>query len=166
MYGKSTENAIAAMSRLAEVWDGGKTLLSASQIAENRNLQKPFVSKILSNLAQAGLVQGTRGPGGGFKLSKDPVDISLHDVYLVFERENESSNCPFGGGVCGVGEPCVLHDRLVEMQDAKRTFLEVTNFDQFRIAFQEHGHRPAVNVESPEDSRKSYRARETHSSLE
>ena len=98
MYGKSTENAIAAMSRLAEVWDGGVTKLSASDIAENRGLQKPFVSKILSVLAQAGLVSGTRGPGGGFKLARDPKTITLMDVYSVFERENISNVCPFGGG--------------------------------------------------------------------
>ena len=34
MYGKQTERAIAAMSRLAEVWDGGRTRLSATDIAE------------------------------------------------------------------------------------------------------------------------------------
>jgi len=166
MYGKSTENAIAAMSRLAEVWDGGTTLLSATQIAENRKLQKPFVSKILSNLSQAGLVQGTRGPGGGFKLSRAPSEITLHDVYLVFERENESTNCPFGGGICGVGLSCVLHENLVELQDSKREFLKNTSFEQFREAYQDLGHRPAQNLEIPAEPRPSYRARETHSSLD
>ena len=47
MYGKQTETAIAAMSRLAEVYDGGKTRLSAAEIAADRNLQRPFVGKIL-----------------------------------------------------------------------------------------------------------------------
>ncbi|MEQ9617470.1 MAG: Rrf2 family transcriptional regulator [Phycisphaerales bacterium] len=166
MYGKSTENAIAAMSRLAEVWDGGSTLLSAADIAENRKLQKPFVSKILSNLAQAGLVQGTRGPGGGFRLSKAPKEISLFDVYLVFERENESLNCPFGGGICGVGQECALHDKLVELQDAKREFLTETTFDKFRVAYQEQGLRPATELGVSAPPRKSLRARETHSSTE
>ena len=51
MYGKATENAIAAMTRLAEVYDGGETRLSASDIATTRGLQRPFVAKLLSVLA-------------------------------------------------------------------------------------------------------------------
>ena len=166
MYGKSTENAIAAMSRLAEVWDGGVTKLSASDIAENRGLQKPFVSKILSVLAQAGLVSGTRGPGGGFKLARDPSSITLMDVYSVFERENISNVCPFGGGVCGVGDACVLHDKLVEMQERKIDFLKNTSFEDFRVAYQDKGLRPAATLDGAPPPRQSFRARETHSSSE
>ena len=164
MYGKSTENAIAAMSRLAEVWDGGKTKLSASDIAENRGLQKPFVSKILSMLAQSQLVAGTRGPGGGFKLAREPSSITLMDIYQLFERENTSNICPFGGGICGVGESCVLHNKLVEMQDAKVEFLKSTTLEDFRVAYQDKGLRPAIPVDDAVPPRKSYRARETHSS--
>jgi len=162
MYSKSTENAIASVSRLAEVWDEGVTLLSASDIAENRGLQKPFVSKILSALAQAGIVTGTRGPGGGFRLTKMPAEISLMDVYAVFERENTSNICPFGGGICGVGEPCALHDNLVELQDSKQEFLEKTTFESFRVAYQDLGLRPAaVSGDEPLNPRESFRARET-----
>ena len=164
MYGKSTENAIAAMSRLAEVWDGGQTLLSASDIAENRHLQKPFVSKILSGLAQAGLVTGTRGPGGGFRLARAPEEITLLDVYTVFERDSSSTTCPFGGGVCGVGDPCVLHDKLVEIQHQKRDFLHNTTFESFRHAYQVEGLRPTSLEDTTPRERESFRARGTHSS--
>ena len=69
MYGKQTERAIGAMSRLAEVWDGGKTRLSAFEIADQRGLPRPMVAKILTTLSQANLVTGSPGPGGGYCLS-------------------------------------------------------------------------------------------------
>ncbi len=47
LYGKATQTAIAALSRLAEMYDGGKTRLSATEIAETRGLQRPFLAKIL-----------------------------------------------------------------------------------------------------------------------
>jgi hypothetical protein len=53
MYGKQTERAIGAMSRLAEVWDGGKTRLSAFDIADQRGLPRPMIAKILTTLSQA-----------------------------------------------------------------------------------------------------------------
>ncbi|MCA9291956.1 MAG: Rrf2 family transcriptional regulator, partial [Phycisphaerales bacterium] len=81
MYGKATETAIAAMTRLAEVYDAGKTLLSAAEIAESRGLQRPFVGKVLTSLSQAGLVRGSRGPGGGFTLAKPPKRIRIYDIF-------------------------------------------------------------------------------------
>lgn len=142
MYGKQTECAIAAISRLAEVYDGGLTNLSADNIADSRGLPRPFVRKILSILAQAGLVIGSRGPGGGCTLARDPRKIKLYDVYKLFEREDESDNCPFGGGRCGVGEPCPLHAKLVAVQDAVKVLLHETTFEEFHLSHQEKSKQP------------------------
>jgi len=159
MYGKSTETAIAAMSRLAEVYDEGQTRLSASDIAESRGLQRPFVAKVLTTLSQAGLVKGSRGPGGGFTLARHPRDILLYDVFTLFEREDQSDLCPFGGGICGVGEKCPLHDKLAGVQNAVDDVLHNTSFDSFRIAYQEQGLRPAAPPQRRKATRReSFRA--------
>jgi Rrf2 family protein len=158
MYGKQTERAIGAMSRLAEVWDGGKTRLSAFEIADQRGLPRPMVAKILTTLSQANLVTGSPGPGGGYALSRPPAEINLREVYDLFEREDRSYLCPFGGGVCGVGEPCALHDKLVGMQRDIRRFLVDTTFDMFRAASQDRGLKPTPPDTAPTGPRESYRA--------
>ena len=135
MYGKATETAVAALSRLAEVYDGGTTRLSAAEIADSRGLQRPFVSKVLSTLSQGGLVEGTRGPGGGFTFALHPREVTLHQVYCLFESKHESTTCPIGGGVCGSGDKCPLHDRLAEVRRATDKLLHKTTFDSFRLAF-------------------------------
>ena len=159
VYGKATETAIAAMSRLAEVYDGGTTLLTASQIAEDRSLQRPFVAKVLTTLSQAGLVTGSRGPGGGFSLALEPSEICLYDVFVLFEREDEGDACPFGGGICGVGDPCPLHEKLVHVQTAVDGVLHETTFEEFRAAYQDEGLRPATRRSSKKKkARQSFRA--------
>ena len=158
MYGKQTERAIGAMSRLAEVWDGGKTRLSAFEIADQRGLPRPMVAKILTTLSQANLVNGSPGPGGGYALARAPAEINLREVYDLFEREDRSNLCPFGGGVCGVGEPCALHDTLVGMQRDIRRFLVDTTFEMFRAASQDHGLKPTPSDTAPTGPRESYRA--------
>ncbi len=160
MYGKQTERAIAAISRLAEVWDGGVTRLSAMEIADQRSLPRPMVAKILTALSQAGLVVGSPGPGGGYALARHPSKIALDEVHVLFEHEDRSHLCPFGGGVCGVGEPCALHDKLVEMQSGVRAFLKDTTFEIFRAAAQDHGLKPAPKDSVPSAPRESYRAAE------
>lgn len=157
MYGKQTETAIAALSRLAEVYDSGKTKLSSVDIAADRGLQAPFVAKLLTVLSREGLVTGSPGPGGGYTLAVHPKQISLQQVYSIFEREDTSGNCPFGGGVCGAGEPCAIHDKLVSLQNSLRELLGNTNLEVFRKRFQDDGKRSVKSGEMPE-SRRSYRA--------
>lgn len=143
IYGKQTEAAIAAMSRLAEVYDGGQSRLSATEIADSRGLQRPRVAKALSILSQAGLVVGSPGPGGGFALADDPSRITVHDVFVLFEREADQRTCPFGGGICGVGRTCPFHDQFLAVRSAMDAFLHETTFDRFRDAYQNEGWRPA-----------------------
>jgi Rrf2 family iron-sulfur cluster assembly transcriptional regulator len=140
MYGKTTETAIAAMSRLAEVYDQGATLLSAADIADHRQLQRPFVRKVLTTLAQAGLVNGTRGPGGGFTLAMPPRQICIHDVIRLFDRVTDSTTCPFGRGICGEGDPCPLHQKLGEVHGDFSRLLHETTFEEFREAYVERAH--------------------------
>ncbi|MBN8645027.1 MAG: Rrf2 family transcriptional regulator [Planctomycetes bacterium] len=159
MYGRQTETAIAAMSRLAEVYDAGSTRLSAADIASARQLQGPFVAKILTALSQAGLITGAPGPGGGYALARHPAQIALNDVFALFERENDSLACPFGGGVCGQGEPCPLHHKLVGVKDAMDELLKRTTFEIFREAYQDQGQRPTKPKGQPEKKvRESFRA--------
>lgn len=158
MYGKQTETAIAAVSKLAEVYDGGKTRLSASEIARERGLQGPFVAKMLTVLSQAGLVEGMPGPGGGYSLAKAPSRIKLYDVFTLFEREDVDPNCPFGGGTCGIGEPCAVHEKLVAVQGAMNDLLKHTTFDEFRKLAVERGETATSNGKQTPKKRESFRA--------
>lgn len=157
MYGKQTERAIAALSRLAEVWDGGSTRLSATDIARNRSLPGPMVAKLLTTLAQHGLVRGSPGPNGGYCLSRAPSEITLEHVHAIFERTDTSPLCPFGGGVCGVGDPCALHNRLVAVQESVRDLLRNTTFQVFLDAIRS-GRKPTPSDAVPVGPRRSFRA--------
>ncbi len=130
-YGKTAQNAISAMSYLAEVYDGGETKLSSGDIAIRRKLSQTLVAKLLVVLSQAGLVDGSRGPGGGYWLAKAPSDISLNEIVLQFEKAGESLQCPFGPGWCGNGDPCPLHDKLVGLDKQMCDFLESTTLEVF-----------------------------------
>lgn len=121
-YGKTTQYAIAAASRLAEVYDE-HIKLSSIDIAKERGLPKPVVAKVLTILSQAGLVTGSPGPGGGYALAKPPSEIRLMDVAECFDRLERSVSCPFGPEYCGSGNPCPLHHQLVSIQEQFRKFL-------------------------------------------
>jgi len=130
-YGKTAQNAISAMSYLAEVYDGGDTKLSSGEIATHRKLPQTLVAKLLVVLSQARLVDGTRGPGGGYWLAKPPSEIALNDIVMQFEKSGDTLQCPFGPGWCGHGDPCPLHDKLAELDTQMTDFLGNTKLDVF-----------------------------------
>lgn len=132
-YGKTAQTAIAAMSRLAEVY-AERQLLSSMDIARDRHLAQTLVAKLLTMLSQAGLVEGERGPGGGYRLSRSPGKISLLDIVSVFERVDNRTACPFGPDWCGNNDPCPLHDVYVQFNEQFDTFLKRTKLSVFASA--------------------------------
>lgn len=129
LHQKTTQNAIAAMSRLAELYRIDQPA-SSSDIAKARNLAQPLVAKVLTTLARAGLINGSPGPGGGYRFAKDPREISLLDVASLFERDADTA-CPFGPGWCGSNQPCPLHRSLLAMKQIETDYLKNTTFDVF-----------------------------------
>jgi Rrf2 family iron-sulfur cluster assembly transcriptional regulator len=139
IHQKTTQNAIAAMSRLAELYADGSNLIASSRdIAESRNLPPPLIAKILTELSRGGLVAGSPGPGGGYRLARPPHQISLLDVVELLERE-PNDFCPFGPDWCGKNEPCPLHNSMLAMRQITKDFLRNTNFGIFA---QPHSVRP------------------------
>jgi Rrf2 family transcriptional regulator, iron-sulfur cluster assembly transcription factor len=129
-YGKTSQSAIAAMSRLAQAY-GEKCLLSSADIARDRKLPQTLVAKLLTMLSQAGLVIGARGPGGGYRLARAPGRITLLEIVTVFERLDGRTVCPFGPDWCGSNEPCPLHDAYVQFSERFDSFLRQTKLDVF-----------------------------------
>ena len=131
-YGKIAQTAIAAVSRLAEVYDSAKPKkLNSAEIAERRHFPQPMVAKVLTILSQAGVVHGTPGPGGGYWLARSPDAVTLYDVVSLFERFDESVSCPFGPDYCGTGPHCPLHADILKIRGQMVAFLQTSTFAEF-----------------------------------
>ncbi len=131
-FGKTTQTAISALSLLAEIYDKGATKLNSAEIAERRGLPQPVVAKVLTIVSSLGLVDGTRGPGGGYWLKRPPAKITLLEIVQKFERQDAGIMCPFGPGWCGTGDPCPMHDSLVQMDERWTKYLRTTTLAIFQ----------------------------------
>lgn len=132
-YGKTAQAAIAAVSRLAEVYDPAHPLrLSSAQIAGSRQLPQPLIGKVLTVLSQANLIIGSPGPGGGYLLARPPGEISLYDVASLFDRLDDSLVCPFGPGWCGNHPRCPLHQQIEALRNHVSGFLKENSFSAFQ----------------------------------
>jgi Rrf2 family protein len=77
MLTRKTTYGIRALLGLAR--SNGESL-SVAQLAAQEGIPEHFLSAILSDLRQRGIVRGRRGPDGGYQLSVDPRTLRLTEV--------------------------------------------------------------------------------------
>jgi len=128
---RKVDYALRAMGYLAGMPRESVTLVS--EIAENQGIPKGFLSKILKNLVNRGLLQSHLGPGGGYSLARDAADITFLDVHEAIEGSLLVMDCGHGPDVCSRRDGCaqlpvwrnlerVIHDVLghVTIEDMRR----------------------------------------------
>ena len=80
------------------------SLISASAIADAEGISTQYASKMMHLFRKAGLVESIRGLHGGFKLCREPGDISLYTVFtaLAPQADNRDFCDKFSGdsGTC------------------------------------------------------------------
>lgn len=80
------EYACLAVIALADRHDGDRPT-PIREIADAHEIPETFLTQILIRLRGAGLVVSTRGSSGGYRLARDPEQISLGDVLRVIDGE-------------------------------------------------------------------------------
>ena len=77
--------ALLIMTDLAEAEDG--MFIPLKILSHRRNLSVKYLEQILIQLGKAGLVTGSRGTNGGYKLSKKAGEYTAGEVLRVMEGE-------------------------------------------------------------------------------
>ena len=81
------QHAIMAMLTLAIHDDTGAMRLG--DIATQQGISLSYLEQIFARLRNGGLVEGIRGPGGGYRLARPAEEISLAEIATVAEQEPE-----------------------------------------------------------------------------
>ncbi len=122
---KSGIHAVRALIVLAELTDG--EYRGASSIATQNDAPANYLGKLLQQLAKRGLVRSQKGLGGGFRLARDPVEISLYDIVEAIEDVSRWSNCILGRPNCSDENPCPVHGQWGPVRDSFLKILKSTS---------------------------------------
>lgn len=115
--------AVMAMADLARNSKG--SVVPIAVIAERQELSSAYLEQLFSKLRRAGLVDSTRGPGGGYQLASKPHDIPISDIMKAVEEPVRMTRCHVENSVGGcVGDSrCLTHDLWRALGDHIMGFL-------------------------------------------
>ncbi len=112
--------AVTAMLDLALHDKAGP--VSLSEIAERQDISLSYLEQLFSRLRKRGLVDGMRGPGGGYRLLKSVESISVADVIDAVDETVDATRCG-GQKNCQGEHRCLTHDLWADLSTQIRDFL-------------------------------------------
>ncbi|MBZ0200618.1 MAG: Rrf2 family transcriptional regulator [Ignavibacteriaceae bacterium] len=130
MFSKKCEYGLQAVLYLSTKEPG--TIVSSEDIAKILSIPKEFVSKILQNLTEYGIVYSKKGKAGGFALAKASNKIQLIDVVSAIDGMGVFNGCVLGFSNCSPDSPCPVHDKWGVLRTMAYDMLTQETLDQLK----------------------------------
>lgn len=128
MLSQTAEYALRGVLYLAE--HGSERPVPVDQIAQNLDIPRNYLSKILHTLGKRNVLTSARGPHGGFALAIPADRLSLLEVVEPFDDLDERGECLLGRERCSDESPCAAHHRWKEVSENVATFFRDTTIQE------------------------------------
>jgi len=138
--------------------------ITIAELAEHHGVSKNHLMKIVNDLARQGVLETTRGRGGGLRLLKQPADIRVGDVVRSSETDFRLVEC-FDGNTnsCSLTPSCRLKGVFHAALQAYFKELDSVTLDDITVPLQPargagaalRGARAVVLVRAPVTRRRA-----------
>src|SRR5512147_2812838 len=98
--------AVTAMLDLAMHHHEGPVTLA--EISERQKISLSYLEQLFGKLRRRELVKSVRGPGGGYRLAQETMQISVADIILAVDETLDSTQCG-GRENCRDERKCITH---------------------------------------------------------
>ena len=86
---------------------------TSTEIADHAGTNPVVVRRVLGKLREAGLLISEKGHAGGWRLARNPEDISFADVYLALEERLVATDMNTDAPVCSLEHALHIHVGVV-----------------------------------------------------
>ncbi|WNQ11799.1 RrF2 family transcriptional regulator [Paenibacillus aurantius] len=118
-YSKATNYALHTMLYLSAI--GPDKPVGVQQLADRQGVSSTYLSKILTKLVKAGLIESTPGANGGYRLKSRKEEISFLDIIHAIEGVASLFEC------CDEEDSrCIIHQEMRAAEKAMEEHLRNT----------------------------------------
>ena len=96
--------------------------ITLADISQRQGISLSYLEQLFSRMRKQDLVASARGPGGGYRLSRDANDINIAQVITAVDEKVSVTRCE-GRGDCHNGGPCLTHELWCNLSDQIYDFL-------------------------------------------
>ena len=116
--------AVMAMADLAKINASRPT--SLTEISLRQGISVSFLEQIFLKLKRNNLVQSSRGPSGGYLLSKSPNEIKLSSIIQAVDEKVKTVGCKKESkkGCTGKSIKCITHSLWDDLENHINSFFE------------------------------------------
>lgn len=118
---RQTDYAVRIVLHLACQEEGRR--VSIDSMAKERLLPVPFVRRIVSRLAEVGILATHRGVGGGVALARPAGEVTLQDIVEAMEGPSCPSPCSEDPKACPLSASCPVRGVWTEASRVLDTHL-------------------------------------------
>ena len=122
---KKADYSLIALKLFASRKCGTNATLSAKELADTSGIPLPILSKLLQKLGKSGFLESAYGTNGGYRLARDPKDISVLEVIRAIDGPIVLANCFTHDTSCGHSGRCTvrrplrrIHDGILQLLDS------------------------------------------------
>ena len=113
--------AVTAILDLAFHSQAGPVALS--HISRRQDISLSYLEQLFTRLRKQRLVSSTRGPGGGYSLSRPASEIAVAEVIAAVDEIVDTTRCS-GAVNCHDGQQCLTHELWDELSQQIYDFLD------------------------------------------
>ena len=116
--------AVMAMADLAKTNTNQPT--SLNEISLRQGISMSFLEQIFLKLKRNNLVRSSRGPTGGYLLSRSPEEIKLLSIIRAVDERVQTIGCKkeLKKGCTGKSIKCITHDLWDDLESHINNFFE------------------------------------------
>lgn len=81
----------SAISIVLEIYQAGQRVTIAT-LCEKLDLSQSYLEQVFAKLKKAKIVQGFKGPGGGYEINKLSSELTIFDVATALKETNHSKH--------------------------------------------------------------------------
>jgi Rrf2 family iron-sulfur cluster assembly transcriptional regulator len=135
--------------------------ISLAEISERQGISLSYLEQLFTKLRRSELVKSTRGPGGGYALSRAANEITVASVITAVDEKVDTTRCG-GLGNCQDHEPCLTHELWTDLSQQIYQFLNNITLGQLvehkgvqAVAVRQGLAKDSQSVELDEDTKVS-----------
>ncbi|MGD6846486.1 Rrf2 family transcriptional regulator [Rossellomorea aquimaris] len=119
-FSKATNYALHTM--LALVTASSSEPIGVQKLAESQGVSTTYLSKILTKLVKAGMIESISGAHGGYRLSRLKDEITFLDIIHAIEGTASLFECDFVHG-----DECLIQAEMKEAEEKMKQHLKEIN---------------------------------------